>query len=373
MIPFLDVQRMHAAHREALKTALMRVFDSGRYVLGSEVTAFETAYARYIGTDYCVGVANGLDALRLIFRAYMELGELAEGDEVLVPSNTYIASMLAISDNRLVPVPVEPRLSTFQLDEGLLEAALTKKTKAVLLVHLYGQCAYNEALDAFCIKHHLKLIEDNAQAAGACYLPAESPGLPRRTGSLGCAAGHSFYPSKNLGCLGDGGAVTTSDPALADMVRTLANYGSSRKYIFDRKGINSRLDELQAAILHVKLGYLDAENERRRALAQVYLDEVVHPEVRLPGVATNPSNVFHVFPVLTPRRAALQQYLAEKGVETVIHYPIPPHHQEAYKEWKDASYPISERIHREELSLPIGPAMTMEEMRYVAHCITNWK
>lgn len=368
MIKFLDLQKVTALHGSEIRQAVQRVVDSGWYLQGCENTRFENNYAEYTGTGYAVGVANGLDALILIFRAYKELGLLYPGCEVIVPANTYIASILAITDNNLTPVLVEPDIDTLQLNPSLIEQAITPNTKALLLVHLYGRCAYTEEIGRICARHNLLLIEDNAQAHG-CMCGG------RRTGSLGNAAAHSFYPGKNLGALGDGGAVTTDDARLAQMVRALANYGSRQKYVFDYTGRNSRLDEVQAAVLDVKLKYLDSDNERRKAVARMYLQGIGNPLVTLPKVSDFSSHVFHIFPILTPGRLSLQRFLADNGVQTIIHYPIPPHRQECYSncEWVPESLPVTELIHNQELSLPISPAITDSEVAQVIDLVNRWR
>lgn len=358
MIPFLSLGRINAAHRDEIAGAMVRVLDSGWYILGSEVCAFEQQFARYCGVSHCVGVANGLDALTLIFRAYIELGLMSEGDEVIVPANTYIASILALSANRLTPVLVEPSLSTYNIDIPKIEQKITARTKAVLVVHLYGQTGYTEQLQTVADRHGLKIIEDSAQAHGAVY-------KGRRAGSLGDASGFSFYPGKNLGALGDGGAVTTDDPALADAVRTLANYGSKVKYENLYKGCNSRLDELQAAILSVKLKYLDQENERRREIAAKYLSGINNPRLSLPGCESREAHVWHLFVVRTKERDQFQQHLKDSGVGTMIHYPIPPHKQQAYHEWNDMSFSVAEEVHRTVLSLPMDPGMSGDDVQAV--------
>ena len=355
-IDYLPLKRITALHADEIHEAIGRVVDGGWYLHGEGTRRFEEEYARYIGTQYCIGVGNGLDALTLILRAYKELGTLNDGDEVIVPANTFIATILAITDNHLTPVFVEPRLDTFQLDDRLLEPAVTPRTRAVMLVHLYGRPAYTDRIAAFCQEHRLLLLEDNAQAHGCL---CEAHFRLERTGSLGHAAAHSFYPGKNLGALGDAGAVTTNDPQLAALVRSLGNYGSSRKYGFDHVGRNSRLDELQAAVLSVKLKHLDYDNTRRQQIAARYIEEVKNPFVTLP---TPSASVYHIFPVLYPRRDALQQYLQENGIGTVIHYPIPPHKQACYQQWNHLSLPITELIHQQELSLPCHPAMTDDEV-----------
>ena len=365
MIKFLDLQKVTESHGAEIREAIDRVISSGWYLQGQENARFEADYARYIGTRHAVGVANGLDALIWIFRAYMELGVMRPGDEVIVPANTYIASILAITENGLVPVPVEPDLRTYQIDDSLIEQVVTPRTRAILIVHLYRQCAYTDRIGQLCRKYGLKLVEDNAQAHGCLY-------RGRRTGSLGDAAGHSFYPGKNLGALGDAGGVTTDDEKLAATVRALANYGSAKKYVFRYTGRNSRLDEIEAAVLDVKLRHLDADNTRRRTIANYYLSHIDNPKIVLPNVPDSDANVFHIFPIRCADRDALQQYLTENGVQTIIHYPIPPHKQECYRAWNDRCYPITERIHREELSLPISPVMDRTEAEAVARLLNNF-
>ena len=351
---------------EEIHEAIKRVVDSGWYLQGSENARFEENYAKYIGTKYCIGCANGLDALIWIFRAYIELGVMRPGDEVIVPANTYIATILSITENGLKPVLVEPSLETYEIDDSKIEEAITPRTKAICIVHLYGRCAYTEKIGALCKRYGLKLIEDNAQAHGC-----RCNGV--KTGSLGDAAGHSFYPGKNLGALGDGGAVTTNDEELARMVRTLANYGSSKKYVFDYCGRNSRLDEIQAAVLDVKLRHLDEDNARRKEVAKCYLENIKNPAIVLPKVEDWDANVFHIFPILSGHRDELQRYLSNNGVQTIIHYPIPPHKQDCYKQWNGLSLPITEKIHCEELSLPMGPCLKEEEVKYVVKLINEFE
>lgn len=364
--PFLSLKDVTAHYGEEINAAVNQVLKSGWYLQGEENRHFEQEYADYIGTKHCIGVANGLDALIWILRAYIEMGVMQKGDEVIVPANTYIASILAITENDLKPVLVEPDINTYEIDDSLIEQAITPRTRAVMIVHLYGQCGYTEKIGELCGKYQLKLIEDNAQAHGCKY-------HGKRTGSWGDAAGHSFYPGKNLGALGDGGAVTTNDEELAQMVRTLANYGSSRKYVFDYCGRNSRLDELQAAVLSVKLRHLDDDNAHRRKVAHRYLEMINNPEVVLPQVKDWNAHVFHIFAIRTERRDALQQYLKDNGVQTLIHYPIPPHKQKCYAEWNGMSLPITERIHREELSLPMSPVMHIDDVDRVAKLINSWR
>lgn len=374
MIKFLDIQRITQSHEDEINEAIQRVVKSGWYLLGNEVKTFETNYANYIGTKHCIGVANGLDALRLIFKAYIEMGIMTEGDEIIVPANTYIASILAITDNLLKPVFVEPNINTFQIDDSLIEFAISPRTKAIMIVHLYGQCSYTDRIVEICSKHGLKLIEDNAQAHGCVYNDQRiKNNEQRKTGSLGDAAGHSFYPGKNLGAFGDGGAVTTNDNNLAEIIRSLANYGSSKKYVCEFKGLNSRLDEIQAAVLDVKLKYLDIETEKRRKVAQYYITNIKHLDILLPSVKDWNANVFHIFPILSHRRDALQSYLTENGIQTIIHYPIPPHKQICYKEFNQLSLPITERIHNEELSLPMSPVLTENEVINIVDLINRWK
>lgn len=365
-VPFLSLKNITDKYGQEIHDAVARVLDSGWYLQGAENEKFESDYAGYIGTSCCVGVANGLDALTLIFRAYIEMGIMQPGDEVIVPANTYIASILAITRNGLVPVLVEPDIRTYQIDSDKLEGSISPKTKAILIVHLYGKCAYTEKIGKLCEQYHLKLIEDNAQAHGCIY-------RGRRTGSLGDAAGHSFYPGKNLGALGDGGAVTTDDRELADTVRSLANYGSVKKYVFQYQGLNSRLDEVQAAVLGVKLKYLDDDNRKRIEIAYRYIKGIVNDHIILPREdAYEFENVFHVFPVRTKDRDHLQKYLKENGIQTLIHYPIPPHKQQAYREWNHRSLPITEEIHCTELSLPMSPVQTETETDYVIKVLNQW-
>ena len=386
MIRFLDLQRVTALYADEYHEAMRRVADSGWYLLGKEVAQFEHDYAAYIGTRHCIGVGNGLDALTLIYRAYIEMGLMERGDEVIVPANTYIASILAIVENGLKPVLVEPRFETLEIDDSLIESHITPRTRSIMIVHLYGRCAYTERIGDICQRHHLLLVEDNAQAHGCRYQPTAnthqrlrvgaSAGIPSPntllTGSLGHASGHSFYPAKNMGAFGDAGAVTTNDDALADMIRALGNYGSSRKYVFDHCGRNSRMDELQAAVLGVKLRHLDEDNLHRQAIAQRYIEALEGiNDITLPQTLPDGQNVWHLFPIFSPDRNRLQQHLAEQGVETMIHYPIPPHRQRCFAQWNDLSLPITERIHAEELSLPISQAMTLDEAEQVAAILTK--
>lgn len=373
MIKFLDLQKINAQYAEELKQAAAEVIDSGWYLLGERVARFETNIANYIGVKHAIGVANGLDALRLIFKAYIELGFMKEGDEVIVPANTYIASILAITDNRLVPVLVEPDINTYNLDVELIEEKITERTKAIMAVHLYGQVCWGTKVEALAKKYDLKIIEDNAQSIGA-----EWNGI--KTGALGDASGFSFYPGKNLGALGDAGAVTTNDDQLSEIVRALGNYGSKQKYVNEYQGLNSRLDEIQSGFLDVKLKYLDAENHYRREIAEYYCKNIKNPDIILPiNILTrqqiDPSfnHVFHLFVIRHPNRDALQTHLAEKGIQTLIHYPIPPHMQFAYKEWKDVRLPITEQIHNEVLSLPIGPQISNQEIEFICKTINSFR
>lgn len=365
MIKYLDLKAVTNIHEEEILHAVDDVVRSGWYLRSEANERFERDYANYIGTRHCISCGNGLDSLTLILRAYKEMGVMSDGDEVIVPANTYIATILAITDNGLRPVLVEPRLDTLQIDDSLIEQAITPRTRAVMIVHLYGRCAYTERIGDLCHSYGLRLIEDNAQAHGCTY-------HGKRTGALGDAAGHSFYPGKNLGALGDAGGVTTDDDELADTIRALANYGSSRRYVFDMVGRNSRMDEIQAAVLDVKLKYLDEENQRRRDNAHYYIQHISNPAISVPSEDYWQNSVFHIFPLLSPRRDELKQYLLDNGVQTDIHYPIPPHKQQAYKEWNEMSLPITERIHREELSLPVSQVVTDEEREKMVELINKF-
>ena len=395
-IPFLSLHDVTAKYKDEIHEAVLRVVDSGWYLQGKENEQFELHYAEYIGTKHCIGCANGLDALIWIFRAYIELGVMHPGDEVIVPANTYIATILAITENGLVPVLVEPRKDTLQIDDSLIEERITERTKAICIVHLYGRLAYTEKIGELCKKYNLKLIEDNAQAHG-CHFNG------KRTGSLGSAAGHSFYPGKNLGALGDGGAVTTDDDELAATIRALANYGSQKKYVFKYTGRNSRLDEIQAAVLDVKLRHLNEDLKARQTIAAYYYDNINNPLITLPKRLPDTENVYHLFPILVKNlphnplkgksscheylRDRLQAYLEENGAGTVIHYPIAPHKQECYKPLlnlplkgqtfgmllPEGGLPITEMLADCELSLPMSPTMTLEEANEVVRLINNWK
>lgn len=353
---YLDLKSINQPYEHAADEVLR----SGWYLRGECTRMFERHYAEYIGTKHCLGCANGLDALTLILRAYKEMGVMRNGDEVIVPANTYIASILAITENNLTPVLVEPDINTLQIDDTLIEQAVTQNTRAIMIVHLYGRCAYTDRVGEICRRHGLCLIEDNAQGHGCTF-------GERRTGALGHAAAHSFYPTKNLGAFGDAGAVTTDDDKLATLIRTLGNYGSARHYVFDYQGRNSRIDELQAAILDAKLSDLDSANQRRKQIAAIYYNKVRNPEVRLPRCSRD--NVYHIFPVFCASRDKLREFLLAGGIETEIHYPIPPHHQRCYREWNSRSLPLTEQICREELSLPCNEAMTDEEALQVVEAL----
>ena len=395
-IPFLSLKDVTAKYADEIHEAVKRVVDSGWYLQGKENELFEQHYAEYIGSKHCIGCANGLDALIWIFRAYIELGVMQPGDEVIVPANTYIATILAITENGLVPVLVEPRKDTLQIDDTLIEERITERTRAICIVHLYGRLAYTEKIGELCKKYNLKLVEDNAQAHGCAVEAKRRKGDEamrkeyKRTGSLGDAAGHSFYPGKNLGALGDGGAVTTDDDELAATIRALANYGSQKKYVFKYTGRNSRLDEIQAAVLDVKLRHLDEDLKARQAIAAYYYDHICNPLITLPKRLPDSENVYHLFPILVGGdeamrrlgdkeglRDKLQKFLEENGVGTVIHYPIAPHKQECYvnEVWNtpQLSLPITEQIANEELSLPISPTMILEEAKEVVQLINEWK
>lgn len=391
MIKFLDIPKITASFEPELSDAILRVVKRGWYLLGEEVTCFEHEYRDYIGSRHCIGVANGLDALRLIFKAYIEQGYMTEGDEVIVPANTYIASILAITDNRLKPVLVEPDIVTYNIDVSLIERHITARTRAILVVHLYGKSIWTAQLEDIAERYSLRIVEDNAQAVGAIpdycrfdTLAQKQDSVTdithplRRTGSLGHAAGHSFYPGKNLGALGDGGAVTTDDGELATLIRSLANYGSNKKYVNQYKGLNSRLDELQAAVLRVKLLRLDSDNQHRREIAQFYIDNIRCGNLILPAqdngrpVSCDLSHVFHLFVVLHPNRDKLQLFLLENEIGTLIHYPIPPHKQKAYTELSGLHLPVTERIHKEVMSLPISQVQDFEEAAHVCSVINRF-
>ncbi|MCB5250056.1 MAG: DegT/DnrJ/EryC1/StrS family aminotransferase [Sulfurimonadaceae bacterium] len=371
MIPFLDLKGINAQYRAELIEASTRVIDSGWYIQGNECKEFDKEFAEYCGTKYAIGVANGLDALILILRAYKELGIMKDGDEVIVPSNTYIASILAISQNNLVPVLVEPDINTYLIDPSKIEEKITPKTKAILPVHLYGQTCEMDKIEKIAKQYNLKVIEDSAQSHGAYF-------GDKRSGNLGDASGFSFYPGKNLGALGDSGAVTTNDEELANTIKALGNYGSHKKYENLYKGVNSRLDEMQAAMLRVKLRHLDEEVKKRRDIANYYTKNISNPNIILPiqnsklNIQNDQNHVWHLFVIRTAKRDELQKYLLDNGIQTLIHYPIPPHKQNAYKEWKNESYPISEQIHDEVLSLPISGVQSLEDTMKIVQVINEF-
>ena len=366
MIPFLDLKELNTQYKAELIEACTRVIDSGWYIQGNECKEFDKEFASYCGAKYAIGVANGLDALILILRAYKELGFMKDGDEVIVPSNTYIASILAISQNNLVPVLVEPDINTYLLNPSKIEEKITSKTKAILPVHLYGQTCEMDKINEIAKKYNLKVIEDSAQSHGAYF-------QDKRSGNLGDASGFSFYPGKNLGALGDGGAVTTNDEELANTIKALGNYGSHKKYENLYKGVNSRLDEMQAAMLRVKLRYLDNELEKRRDIANYYLENIKNENIILPVVRAESNHVWHLFVIRTSKRDELQKYLLDNGVQTLIHYPIPPHNQNAYKEWNNESYPVSEQIHDEVMSFPISGVQSFEDTKKIIRKINEFK
>ncbi|AJI58053.1 beta-eliminating lyase family protein [Francisella philomiragia] len=371
MISFLDLKKINSLYQQELKDACARVIDSGWYIRGTECEAFEREFAEYCGTKYAIGVANGLDALILIIRAYKELGVFRTGDEIVVPANTYIASILAISANDLIPVLVDPKLDDYLLDADKVESAITAKTVAIMPVHLYGQTCQMDKINAIAKKYNLKVIEDSAQSHGAYF-------ADKKSGNLGDASGFSFYPGKNLGALGDAGAVTTNDKELADTISALANYGSHEKYKNLYKGTNSRLDEIQAAMLRVKLKYLDKDIEVRREMADFYIKNINNSKITLPiqnsqlNIQDYQNHVWHVFVIRTENRDELQKYLLENDIQTVIHYPIAPHHQQAYAEWNNHSYPVSEQIHKQVLSLPIGQHLTNEDISNIVNVINKY-
>lgn len=359
-IPYLSLKRITQMHIDEIQQAVTAIINKGWYLQGDAVSEFETSFAAYTNAKYCISTGNGLDALTLMIKAYKEMGRIREGDEIIVPANTFIATILAITENNLTPVLAEPRIDNFQIDDRLIEQLVSPKTKAIMIVHLYGYDAYTEKIGEICKKHNLLLLQDCAQAHG---LPLKS----KQQGIEGCEA-YSFYPGKNLGALADAGAVTTDDEELAEVVRALGNYGSHKKYVFSYKGRNSRMDEITAAILSVKLRYLDSDNRRRQEIADYYINNISQKHVSLPPR----DGVHHIFPILSAKRDHLQSYLKEKGIQTVIHYPIPPHKQECYKEWHSLSLPITEKIHCEELSLPLNQAMSDEETAYIVDAINNY-
>lgn len=371
MIPFLDLHKINQRYENAFQEKLKNVLKNGWYILGEEVQTFEKNFANYCGTKQCIGVGNGFDALVLIFKAYIQLGKMQKGDEVIVPANTYIASILAILEADLVPVLVEPKLETYNINPDLISEKITSKTKAILAVHLYGQLAEMDKINKIAYQNNLLVIEDSAQAHGAVF-EAKS----QKAGNLSNAAAFSFYPGKNLGALGDAGAITTNDLELAKTIQSLRNYGSEKKYCNDYIGVNSRLDEIQAAFLNVKLPYLDTDNQQRKAIAKRYLSEIKNEKITLPTVSlrgTKQSNhVFHLFVIRTKNRDKLQQYLLENGIETLIHYPIPPHQQKALSAWNNLSFPVTEKIHNEVLSLPISPVLTKEEVEFIIEILNKY-
>lgn len=370
MVKLLDLQAITIQHGDEYKAAVNRVIESGWFLQGNENKQFEADYAKYIGADECVAVANGLDALYLIMRAYKEMGIMHDGDEIIVPANTYIATILSITKNNLTPVLVEPTWENLEIDIDRIEEAITPRTKGVMIVHLYGRVAYNDKLGEICKKYNLKLMEDCAQSHGCAWNGV-------KTGALGDAAAHSFYPGKNLGAFGDAGAVTTCDKELASVIRALANYGSQKKYVFKYVGLNSRMSELDAAVLDVKLKYLDEDNKKRQELAAYYYDNINNPLISLPSRIPDENNVYHQFPVFCERRDDLQKHLADNGVQTLIHYPIPPHHQECYADvaWNkpQLSLPITEKIHRQELSIPMNQVVSMDEAKIVVDALNSFK
>ncbi|WP_406022430.1 DegT/DnrJ/EryC1/StrS family aminotransferase [Succinivibrio sp.] len=362
MIPFLDLFAINERYRQEIEHSIQEVLDSGWYLQGEKNNEFCKNFASYCGTKYCLGVANGLDALRLIIRGY----GFGFGDEIIVPANTFIATVLAITENGCKPVFVEPNINTYNINPELVEKSITSKTKAIMAVHLYGQLADVETLSKIAKKYGLKLIEDSAQAHGAIL-------NRKRAGSFGDAAGFSFYPGKNLGALGDAGCITTNDKELYEKCKALANYGSDYKYHHIYKGINSRLDEIQAAILNVKLKYLDQDNEIRRTISKQYREQVDNSRIILPTVTTEESHVWHIFVVRTNSRDKLASFLKESGIQTNIHYPIPPHQQQAYSEYEKDSYPITEQIHKQVLSIPISPVLSQQDVQYIISCLNQYK
>lgn len=365
MVKLLDLQKITAMHRDEYDMAIRSVLDAGWFLQGHANQQFESDYAQYVGTKHCVAVANGLDALKLIIRGYKELGVFHDGDEIIVPANTYIATILAITDNNLVPVLVEPTWEYLEIDIDKVEEAITPKTRGVMTVHLYGRIAYNDKLSAICKSHGLKLMEDCAQSHGCEW-------NGRKTGALGDAAAHSFYPGKNLGAFGDAGAVTTDDEELATVIRALANYGSQKKYVFRYVGMNSRMSEIDAAVLDIKLKYLDEDNKKRQQLADYYYTHISNPLIALPKRIADDNNVYHQFPIFCERRDELQTYLTEHDIQTLIHYPIPPHKQECYRQWNGRLYPITEKIHAQELSIPMNQSITEDEATEVVERLNTF-
>lgn len=361
MIKFLDLHNINERYRDEINIRIREVLDSGWYILGEQVKRFEENFAKFCSVKHCIGCANGLDALNLIIRGY----GFSSGDEIMVPANTYIASILAISENGCIPILVEPDINNYNINPDLIEEKITSRTKAIMVVHLYGQVVQMDKVWKIAEKYKLKVIEDAAQAHGAIY-------QNKRVGNLGDASGFSFYPGKNLGCMGDGGCVTTNDDTLAEKIRAIANYGSDYKYHHIYKGINSRLDEIQAAILDVKLKYLDSDNQVRRRIAEYYIENIRNPNITLPKVYDEKAHVWHIFAIRTNNRDKLRSYLEENDIQTNIHYPIPPHKQDCYKEWNNLSYPISEKIHTEILSLPISPVLEMEDVSNIVKVVNEY-
>lgn len=366
MVPFLDLKTVNAKYLAEIEDVVLKVVRSGRYILGEELSLFEKAFAGYCSADHCIGVGNGLDAIRLILRAYKELGVLAEGDEIIVPANTYIATILAVSESGLTPVLVEPDIYTYNINPHLIESKITTKTKAILAVHLYGLVCPMDKLIEIADKYNLKLIDDAAQAHGAVY-------KGKKVGNLCDATAFSFYPTKNLAALGDAGAVTTRDKELSDIIRALSNYGSTSKYMNKYKGVNSRLDEIQAAVLSVKLKYLDEEVKQRQKIAAYYLSHISNEQITLPSVKILSEHSFHLFVVRCKRRDILQDYLIERGIRTQVHYPTPPHKQQAYREWNSSLFPVTEKIHDEVLSLPLHSSLNEKEMEIICQEVNKFK
>lgn len=371
MIKFLDLKKINEPYEIAFQEKLKSVLESGWYILGKEVKEFESNFANYCGANHCIGVGNGLDALVLIFKAYIQLGKLQKGDEVIVPANTYIASILAILQADLVPVLVEPKLETYNIDPSLIQEKITSKTKAILAVHLYGQLAEMDMINEIAMQNNLLVVEDAAQSHGAILVKSQKPKAESSNNNLNAIA-YSFYPGKNLGCLGDGGAVVTDDSDLAKVITAMRNYGSETKYFNNYIGLNSRLDELQAAFLNLKQPNLDTDNERRRIIARRYLSEIKNDKIILPFWDFSNNHVFHLFVIRTQNRDDLQNYLAVNDIEAMIHYPIPSHQQKAFLDWNNLSFPITEKIHQEVLSLPISPVMTMDEVNYVIEILNKY-
>jgi len=365
MVKLLDLQAITAEHGDEYKAAVNRVIDSGWFLQGNENKQFEANYAKYIGTKQCIAVANGLDALYLLMRGYKEMGIMQDGDEIIVPANTYIATILSITKNNLVPVLVEPTWHHLEIDVDKIEEVITPKTKGIMIVHLYGRVAYNDKLGEICKKHGLKLMEDCAQSHGCAWKGV-------KTGALGDSAAHSFYPGKNLGAFGDAGAVTTNDVKLAEVIRALANYGSQKKYVFKYVGLNSRMSELDAAVLDVKLKYLDEDNKKRQKLADYYYEHINNPLITLPKRIPDENNVYHQYPIFCVHRDELQKYLTDNGIQTLIHYPIPPHKQECYKELNKLSYTITEMIHAQELSIPMNQVISEKEAKKVVSYLNSF-